>query len=164
MRVGWVVFLDYHLSFSSLFLIDRIPSQRVVKTTTLIYPGLQLNRFKDVSVRWQTVLILTRLLFRNIFIWAGTYRNGLLVVFSTFWHIKKKFLPIYQPSWDDLHWSKIITIHHECPCRIGKSHPRGRNFYQGRGFPRPWLKFRPRGWDLPILHGLAHDGLFFSHF
>ena len=38
-----------------------------------------------------------------------------------------------------------ITIHHDYPCRIGKSHPRGRKFYQGRGLPSPWLKFRPRG-------------------
>ena len=28
---------------------------------------------------------------------------------------------------------KNIRIHHECSCRIGKSHPRGRNFKQGRG-------------------------------
>ena len=34
---------------------------------------------------------------------------------------------------------KIITIHHECPCRIEISHPRGRNFNQGRGLPSPWL-------------------------
>ena len=39
------------------------------------------------------------------------------------------------------------------PCRIGKSHPRGRSFNQGRGKPRPWLKFLPLGWDFPILHG-----------
>ena len=26
-----------------------------------------------------------------------------------------------------------ITIHPECPCRIKISHPRGRNFNQGRG-------------------------------
>ena len=38
-----------------------------------------------------------------------------------------------------------ITVHHECSCRIMKSHPRGMNFYQGRGL-------------------LAYDGLFFSHF
>ena len=59
---------------------------------------------------------------------------------------------------------KIITIHHECPCTIGKSHPRGRNFYQRPGLPLPWRKFQPRAWDLPILHGLDHDGLFSSHF
>ena len=37
---------------------------------------------------------------------------------------------------------EIIRIHHECSCRIGKSHPRGRNFNQGRGFAGPfpmWL-------------------------
>lgn len=38
-----------------------------------------------------------------------------------------------------------IIIHHEYPCGIGKSHPRSRNFYQGRGFPSSWLKFQPRG-------------------
>ena len=52
---GGVVSLDFSsLSFSSSsFLIDGIPSQRVIKTTTttLIYPGLQLNRVKAVSVR-----------------------------------------------------------------------------------------------------------------
>ena len=47
-----------------------------------------------------------------------------------------------------------IRIHHECPCRIGKSHPRGGNFNQGQG----WLKSLPGGWNFPILHGLAHDG------
>ena len=31
---------------------------------------------------------------------------------------------------------ETIRIHHECPCRIWKSHPRGRNFNQGRGLPR----------------------------
>ena len=31
--------------------------------------------------------------------------------------------------------AKNIRIHHECSCRIGKSHPRGRNFNQGRGLP-----------------------------
>ena len=30
---------------------------------------------------------------------------------------------------------EIITIDHECPCRIAISHPRGRNFNQGRGLP-----------------------------
>ena len=53
---------------------------------------------------------------------------------------------------------KIITIHYECPCRIGKSHPRGRNFYQGRGLPSPWLKFGPRGWNfLPYMDWLMMD-------
>ena len=32
----------------------------------------------------------------------------------------------------------IITIHHERPCRIEISHPRGRKFNQGRGLPSPW--------------------------
>ena len=39
----------------------------------------------------------------------------------------------------------IITIHHECPCRIEISHPRGRNFNQGRGLPSPWLNSDPEG-------------------
>ena len=30
---------------------------------------------------------------------------------------------------------KIITIHHECPCKIEISHPRGRKFNQGRALP-----------------------------
>ena len=38
-----------------------------------------------------------------------------------------------------------ITIHHECPCRKGKSQLRGRNFCQGRGLLSPWLKFQTRG-------------------
>ena len=29
---------------------------------------------------------------------------------------------------------KIIKSHHECSCRIGKSHPRGWNFSQVQGF------------------------------
>ena len=41
--------------------------------------------------------------------------------------------------------SKIITIHHECPCRIEISHPSGRNFNQGRGLPSPWLNSDPEG-------------------
>ena len=57
--------------------------------------------------------------------------------------------------------NKNMANRHECPCRIGKSHPRGRNFIQGRGLPRPWLKFRSRRWDFPILHGLVLDDLFF---
>ena len=62
-------------------------------------------------------------------------------------------------------WIKeIITIHHECPCRIEISHPRGQNFNQGLGKPRPWLKFRPRALDIYILHGQAHDGSFFNQF
>ena len=44
-----------------------------------------------------------------------------------------------------------IRIHHECPCRIEKSHPRDRNFY--KEIPSP------QG-DFPIM---AHDGFFFSH-
>ena len=38
-----------------------------------------------------------------------------------------------------------ITIHHECPCRIEISHPRGRKFNQGRGLPSPWLNSDPKG-------------------
>ena len=40
---------------------------------------------------------------------------------------------------------KTITIHHERPCRIEISHPRGRKFNQGRGLPRPWLNSDPEG-------------------
>ena len=39
----------------------------------------------------------------------------------------------------------IITIHHDCPCRVEISHPRGRNFNQGRGLPDPWLNSDPEG-------------------
>ena len=39
----------------------------------------------------------------------------------------------------------IITIHHERPCRIEISHPRGRKFNQGRGLPSPWLNSDPEG-------------------
>ena len=56
--------------------------------------------------------------------------------------------------------AQIITIHHECPCKIGKSHPRGSVFLPGTRLgkiPIPRMRF-------PILHGLAHDGLFLSHF
>ena len=47
---------------------------------------------------------------------------------------------IENPSWVSL-------------CRIGKSHPRGRNFNLGK--PHPWLKFLPLGWEFLILHGLS---------
>ena len=40
---------------------------------------------------------------------------------------------------------QIITIHHELPCRIEISHPRGRKFNQGRGLPSPWLNSDPEG-------------------
>ena len=40
---------------------------------------------------------------------------------------------------------RTITIHHECPCRIEISHPRCRNFNQGRGLPSPWLNSDPEG-------------------
>ena len=62
-------------------------------------------------------------------------------------------LKVSNPS-SSQRWN--ITIHHECPCRIEISQPRGRNFNQ--------VIFRPWGWDFSILHGQAHDGLFFSHF
>ena len=41
--------------------------------------------------------------------------------------------------------SKNITIHHERPCRIEISHPRGQKFNQGRGLPSPWLNSDPEG-------------------
>ena len=40
---------------------------------------------------------------------------------------------------------EIITIHHECPCRIEISHPRGQIFSQSRGLPSPWLNSDPEG-------------------
>ena len=57
--------------------------------------------------------------------------------------------------------NKHIRIHYECPYRMGKSHPKGRNSNQRWGLQSPWLKFLPWGWDFSILHGLAHDGFFF---
>ena len=42
-----------------------------------------------------------------------------------------------------------IRIHHECQCRIGKSHPRGRDFYPSGEFSYPawtgswWILFLP---------------------
>ena len=45
----------------------------------------------------------------------------------------------------NVHGKRTITIHHECPCRIEISHPRGRNFNQGRGLPSPWLNSDPEG-------------------
>ena len=46
---------------------------------------------------------------------------------------------------------KIITIHHECRCRIEISHSRGRNFYQGRGLQSPWLNSDPEG-EISLFH------------
>ena len=41
---------------------------------------------------------------------------------------------------------EIITVHHEFPCRIGTSHPTGRNFYQGRGLPKTLVEIpTPKG-------------------
>ena len=48
---------------------------------------------------------------------------------------------------------KIITIHHERPCRIEISHPRGRKFNQGRGLPSPWLNSDPEGEISPSYMG-----------
>ena len=53
---------------------------------------------------------------------------------------------------------KIITIHHECPCMIEISHPRGRNFNQGRGLPSTWLNSDPEGKiSLSYMHRLMMD-------
>ena len=60
--------------------------------------------------------------------------------------------------------SEIIRIHHECTCRIGKSHPRDRNFNWVRGLPSKSLVEIPTPWvRFPYLHGPVHDGFFFSH-
>ena len=42
-------------------------------------------------------------------------------------------------------FSLSIAIHHECPCRIEISHPRGQNFNQGQGLPCPSLNSNPEG-------------------
>ena len=47
-----------------------------------------------------------------------------------------KFFPFRVDPFSQM---RTMRIHHECPCRIGKSHPRGRNFNQGRGLPSPWI-------------------------
>ena len=40
----------------------------------------------------------------------------------------------------------IITIHHECPCRIEISHSRvGRDYSQGGGLPSPCFNSDPEG-------------------
>ena len=55
-------------------------------------------------------------------------------------------------------FNKIITIHHECPCRTEKSHPRGRNFYQGRGLPSPGRNSKPESeMDLSYMDWLMMD-------
>ena len=47
----------------------------------------------------------------------------------------------------------IIRIHHECPCKIGKTHPRGRNFNHGQvvaessvGIPTLRVRFPYPAW------------------
>ena len=46
--------------------------------------------------------------------------------------------------------SGSMRIHHECPCRIVKSHPRGRTFNQERGLPveipAPRVRFPYPAW------------------
>ena len=46
---------------------------------------------------------------------------------------------------------RIITIHHECPCRIEITHPRSGKFKQGQGLPSPWLNSDPEG-ENPITY------------
>ena len=58
--------------------------------------------------------------------------------------ITRVILPEALVLWDEC-FGKNITIHHERPCRIEISHPRGRKFNQGRGLPRPWLNSDPEG-------------------
>ena len=57
----------------------------------------------------------------------GRDRSGIYTVSAK--SIDKTTVTVYMINISTA--EKIITIHHECPCRIGKSHPRGRNFYQG---------------------------------
>ena len=44
-----------------------------------------------------------------------------------------------------------LTIHHECPCTIEKSHPQDRNLTRDSASLVP-QKFRPLGWDISIIH------------
>ena len=59
-------------------------------------------------------------------------RSSNILVILELWHGTRSYI-------------KIITIHHERPCRIEISHPRGRKFNQGRGLPSPWLNSDPEG-------------------
>ena len=55
-----------------------------------------------------------------------------------------KLIHVWTLSWVEKS-SENITIHHECPCGIEISHPRGRNFNQGRGLPSPWVNSDSEG-------------------
>ena len=57
----------------------------------------------------------------------------------------------------------IITIRHECPCRIEISHPRGQNFNQGRGLLSPWLNSDPEG-EISLSYMDRLLGFFVSNF
>ena len=50
----------------------------------------------------------------------------------------------YRPCKKAVTWENITT-HHECPCRIEISNPRGRNFNQGRGLANPAINSDPEG-------------------
>ena len=65
--------------------------------------------------------------------------EGLLFLLHPFTNNELFFLLTFSCS------CKIITIHHERPCRIEISHPRGRKFNQGRGLPSPRLNSDPEG-------------------
>ena len=79
--------------------------------------------------------------------WDGKYSSlgipichhlaNLMMTISDRWNVFFS-ISLSQPWW-------IITIHHECPCRIEISHLRGQNFNQGRGLPSPWLNSDPEG-------------------
>ena len=62
-------------------------------------------------------------------------------------------IPENCPNYSFILEMQIIPIHHECPCRIWKSHPRNGNFNQSRGLPSLWLKFQSQGCDFLFYMG-----------
>ena len=72
------------------------------------------------------------------------YRPSILSLFKpNVRHLDLGFLIIWNKC--KIRNQRNITIHHEFPCRIEISHPKGRNFNQGRGLPSPWLNSDPEG-------------------
>ena len=65
--------------------------------------------------------------------------------------------------------SENITLYHECPCRIEKSHLSGQNFNQGLGLQSPWLNSNPKGEiqlsfiDKLTVDCFSHYSKFFCH-
>ena len=84
------------------------------------------------------------------------------------WKVKTYFLQKNKQTMNkkiDINWSSAED--YKNPSWVSMQDreitPEGLEFQPGRGLPSPWMKLQPQGWDFPILHGLAHDGFFFSH-